>query len=265
MLGRMLPTERTLYQFPISHYCEKARWLLDAKGLPYTLQNLMPGAHRRTTLRMAKGRGSVPVLVDGDVALGDSTEIALYLERTYPSPPLLPPQGPERDRVLELEDYFDEVGVHVRRWAYGQIIQGGANLGLLMFREYSTPRRWLGRMIAPVIKAVLQRTYRIYPPKVEESRMKMLAGLDRLERELQNDPSRYLVGSSLTLADITAASLLSPIARLEGSPYAPRAEMPPPKAIIQMAEELRARPAGQWLRRLYQQDRHRVQPHSRAA
>ena len=113
--------------------------MLDAKGLPYKLLNLMPGAHRRVALRLVKGRGSVPVLVDGGVALGDSTEIALHLERAYPSPPLLPPPGPERDRVLELEDYFDEVGVHVRRWAYGHIIQGDANLGLLMFREIPRP------------------------------------------------------------------------------------------------------------------------------
>jgi glutathione S-transferase len=261
----MPPTERTLYQFPISHYCEKARWILDAKGLPYRLQNLMPGAHRRIARRLAKGHGSVPVLVDGDVALGDSTEIALHLERTYPSPPLLPPPGPERDRVLELEDSFDEVGVHVRRWAYGQIIQGGANLGLLMFKEYPAPQRWLGRLMTPMIKAVLRRQYRIHPPEVEESRVKVLAGLDRLERELQNDPSRYLVGSSLTLADITAASLLGPLARIEGSPYAPQANMPPPKAIAQMADEIRARPAGQWLQRLYQQDRHRAQSYPRAA
>lgn len=261
----MPPSERTLYQFPVSHYCEKARWLLDAKGLPYTLRNLMPGAHRRVTKRLAKGRGSVPVLVDGDVALGDSTEIALHLERTYPSPPLLPPPGPEHDRALELEDYFDEVGVHVRRWAYGHIIQGGANLGLLMFREYPAPQQWFGRMLTPVIKAVLRRQYRIYPPKVEESRVKVLAGLDRLEREIQNDPSRYLVGSSLTLADITAASLFSPIARLEGSPYANREDMPPPKAMAEMAEEVRARPAGQWLQRLYHQHRQPTQSFPRAA
>ncbi|MFL5346114.1 MAG: glutathione S-transferase family protein [Hyalangium sp.] len=262
----MPTTERTLYQFPVSHYCEKARWLLDAKGLPYTLQNLMPGAHRRVTKRLvATGRGSVPVLVDGDVTLGDSTEIALHLERTYPSTPLLPPPGPERDRALELEDYFDEVGVHVRRWAYGHIIQGGANLGALMFREYPAPQRWLGRLIAPLIKTALRRQYRIYAPQVEESRLKMLAGLDRLERELQNDPSRYLVGSSLTVADITAASLLSPIARPEGSPYPSRADMPPPKAMAQLAEELRARPAGQWLLRVYQQHRHRAQPQLQAA
>ena len=38
--------ERTLYQFPISHYCEKTRWHLDAKGLPYVTKNLVPGVHR---------------------------------------------------------------------------------------------------------------------------------------------------------------------------------------------------------------------------
>ncbi|VAW80072.1 hypothetical protein MNBD_GAMMA15-1204 [hydrothermal vent metagenome] len=35
----------TLYQFPISHYCEKIRWALDYKGLPYTTINPLPGSH----------------------------------------------------------------------------------------------------------------------------------------------------------------------------------------------------------------------------
>lgn len=247
--------ERTLYQFPISHYCEKARWILDAKGLPYTVKNLMPGLHRRVTTRLVKGRGSVPVLVDGAVALGDSTEIALHLERTHPSPALLPAPGPERDRALELENFFDEVGVHVRRWSYGHILDSGADLGHLMFREYGAPQRWLGRLMVPLIKPILRRQYRIFPPQVEESRVKVLEGLDRLERELGGDPSRYLVGSSLTIADITAASLLASLVLAEGSPYAPGPKFLMPKAIGQMAEEVRARPAGQWLLRRYQQDR----------
>jgi glutathione S-transferase len=251
-----MPTpERTLYQFPISHYCEKARWNLDAKGLSYTVKNLMPGFHRPVMKRLAKGSGSVPVLVDGEVVLGDSTEIALHLERTYPSPALLPPAGPERDRVLELEQYFDDVGVHVRRWAYGQILGSGADLGQMFFRGYGAPQRFFGRMMVPLLKAVLRRQYRIYPPKVEESRQKVLAGLDRLERELGGDPSRYLVGSSLTLADITTASLFAPLVMAQGSPYVFEPGILIPKALGQMAEEVRARPAGQWLVRLYQQHR----------
>jgi len=261
----MAPAQRTLYQFPISHYCEKARWLLDAKGLPYTLKNLMPGSHRGLAKRLAKGKGSVPVLVDGDVALGDSTDIALHLERTYPTPALLPPPGPERDKVLELEEYFDTVGIHVRRWAYGHILDGGGNLGLMMFGEYPAPQRWIGKLMVPIIKRVLRSQYRIYPAQVEESRHKVLSGLERLEKELGGDPSRYLVGSSLTIADITAASLLSALVAPEGSPYVLRPDNPLPKAIVQLMEEVRARPAGQWVLRRYQQDRHKAASQRQAA
>jgi glutathione S-transferase len=258
--------ERTLYQFPISHYCEKARWMLDAKGLAYNLVNLMPGPHKRVMKRLANGSGSVPVLVDGATVLGDSTEIALYLERTYPTPPLLPPPGPEHDRVLELEAYFDDTaGIHVRRWAYGHLINGGANLGDMMFGAYPAPQRWIGRMAIPLIKVILRRQYRIFPPKVEESRVKMLAGLERLEREIEGDPSRYLVGSSLTLADITAASLYAPVIMAENSPYPPRPDAETPKAIAEMRKALLDRPAGQWLLRRYQQDRFRAPPGQRAA
>ena len=78
--------------------------------------------------------------------------------------------------------------------------------------------------MTPIIKGALRRQYRIYPPEMEESLTEGARGAGPVERELQNDPSRYLVGSSLTLADITAASLLSPIARVEGSPYEPQGE-----------------------------------------
>jgi glutathione S-transferase len=37
----------TLYQFQFSHFCEKARWALDYKDLPYTCKNLLPGLHTR--------------------------------------------------------------------------------------------------------------------------------------------------------------------------------------------------------------------------
>ena len=44
---------RTLYQFPISHYCEKTRWHLDHKGLDYRVDNLFPGFHRLKSQRLA--------------------------------------------------------------------------------------------------------------------------------------------------------------------------------------------------------------------
>src|SRR5690606_11485280 len=46
---RAMSEQRVVYQFPISHYCEKTRWQLDHKGMPYQIRNLLPGAHRLFT------------------------------------------------------------------------------------------------------------------------------------------------------------------------------------------------------------------------
>ena len=49
-----------LYQFCISHYCEKARWALDYKGINYQTVNLLPGQHVNTIRKLtgAAGLGS---------------------------------------------------------------------------------------------------------------------------------------------------------------------------------------------------------------
>jgi len=49
-------------------------------------------------------RHEVPVLVDGDLHIFDSTVILEYLEDKWPSPPLLPKEPAERARVRKLED-----------------------------------------------------------------------------------------------------------------------------------------------------------------
>jgi glutathione S-transferase len=59
-------------------------------------------------------KAQVPVLLDGDVELFDSTQIFEYLDDAYPDPPLWPkgPAGRARARQLELisdEIYFPQV------------------------------------------------------------------------------------------------------------------------------------------------------------
>lgn len=257
----MAASDITLYQFPISHYCEKTRWNLDAKGLSYRIQNLLPGPHRLVTKRLTKGgRGTVPVLVDRGIVVSDSTDIALHLENAYSSAPaLIPADGPERERVLELEAYFDEIaGKHGRRWMYAKLFASDADIKPLMFGAFSLPLRLVGHALFPLVKQVIRRQYTLTPDKVEESKAKMLEGLDRLEREIRGDPSRYLVGESLSIADITAAALYGLLVAAEGSPYALRPGEVMPPEIAEMRAAVRARPAGQWLLRRYQEDRRRV-------
>ena len=52
-----------LYQFPISHYCEKARWALDYKNIDYDLVNLVPGPHRSVLNKLGATHSFTPVLL----------------------------------------------------------------------------------------------------------------------------------------------------------------------------------------------------------
>ena len=51
--------------------------------------------------------GRVPVLIDGNVVVYDSTVICEYLEDRYPEPPLLPADAVGRARCRQLEDEAD--------------------------------------------------------------------------------------------------------------------------------------------------------------
>jgi glutathione S-transferase len=81
-----------LYDFLPCPFGQKVRVILAEKGLSYDLVevDLIQGEQRRPEFRRLNPFGRVPVLVDEDTAVYDSTIIAEYLEDEYPEPPLLP-------------------------------------------------------------------------------------------------------------------------------------------------------------------------------
>lgn len=242
--------QRLLYQFPISHYCEKARWCLDFKGLPYERRNLLPGPHMLQA-RLLAGSPTVPILRDGRQTITDSTHIALYLEKAYPERPLLPADGASRAQALAQEGRLDQLGDDVRRWIYSELLPL-PNFAQVFYHAYELPARWAGYLMAPVLKRVLPDVYRVRPDAVASSRQRMLAGLRQLETDLGHNPARYLVGKHFTLADLTAAALYGPLLCPPGSPWAAGCLTPGQR---ELREELEQRVAGQWLLRLYHEHR----------
>ena len=103
-----------LYSGPLSLFSRKVEIVLAEKNLAFE-RVLVPFsqtkgyAPKHPAVLAANPKGQVPVLIDGDVALYDSTVIAEYLEDKYPNPPLFPhePEARARCRLLELE--ADEV------------------------------------------------------------------------------------------------------------------------------------------------------------
>jgi glutathione S-transferase len=75
---------RTLVGLPYSPWTEKARWALDHHGIAYRFHDHLPMIGE-PFLRMRAGRyrqrTTVPLLLDGDLAVGDSFEIARLAER----------------------------------------------------------------------------------------------------------------------------------------------------------------------------------------
>jgi len=113
----------TLYQFPISHYCEKIRWALDYKNINYEVKNLLPGLHVSTARKLAPDT-CVPILVHGDRVIQGSDSIITYLEETFAEQRLTPASEQLKNEALEWEQYVDrEVGIHVRICCYHILLE----------------------------------------------------------------------------------------------------------------------------------------------
>jgi glutathione S-transferase len=240
-----------LWQFTGSHFNEKARWALDFKQVPHIRHSLVPGFHVPVVKRMT-GKTHVPVIKLNGNAISDSSRIIEALERTYPEPPLYPADPDERRRALELEDYFDEeLGPYIRRWIF-YVILPYPNFMHATFVSHASPAAQLAhRAMAPVVGVIMRRQMDINPASAEVARARTLAAMDRLMSELR--PSGYLVGDHFTVADLTAAALLSPLVRPPEFPYKPAAPLPMPFAEIR--DSLSTHPAFRWTLRTYRNHR----------
>ncbi|SMF24212.1 glutathione S-transferase [Tistlia consotensis] len=103
-----------LYSAPLSLFARKVEIALAEKGLAFE-RVMVPFSQERgyapkhPDVLAANPKGQVPVLLDGDLTLYDSTVILEYLEDAYPQPPLYPSGPAERARCRQLELYADEV------------------------------------------------------------------------------------------------------------------------------------------------------------
>jgi glutathione S-transferase len=119
--------------------------------------------------------------------------------------------------------------------------------------EITTPRQ--GRVLAtalPAFAAMLRRRYTITERSAAQSLLKVRAAM-RLIEDLLDGRDR-LVGHEFTVADLSAAALLAPLLGPPGFPYRDASVSFPPR-LQEIASELHALPAGEWVLRTY--ERHR--------
>jgi glutathione S-transferase len=103
-----------LYSGPLSLFTAKVRVALDEKALAYERIEVGWSLAKRyephhPDVAALNPKGQVPVLVDGELAVYDSTLIFEYLEDRYPEPPLYPADVAGRARCRRLEAAADEI------------------------------------------------------------------------------------------------------------------------------------------------------------
>lgn len=90
----------------LSPFVRKVAVALTAKGLEYEQEVVVPGMFP-PDFELMSPLNKIPVLVDGDFVLADSSVICEYLEEKFPSPPLLPAGVEARAQARFLEEYSD--------------------------------------------------------------------------------------------------------------------------------------------------------------
>ena len=92
-----------LYEAPGSPYAQKIKIALREKSIPFQMELPASLGTGRTDDPFGTGnpRAEVPLLVDGETRIFDSTIILEYIEERWPDPPLLPrtPQGRAEARM----------------------------------------------------------------------------------------------------------------------------------------------------------------------
>jgi glutathione S-transferase len=239
-----------------SHYCEKVRWALELARIAYTEEAHAPIFHILPVKR-ASGQRSTPVLVVDGQTLTDSTRILSYLQqrpdaawRPYPADAALAAEA------LALEERFDErLGPHTRRLAYWHLLPSKS----LTCQVMSAPalpahERALVPLVYPLAVVLLRKGLNITDASAQRSRERVEAELDYVSGLLA-DGRRYLVGDSLSAADLTLAALAAPMLLPPEYSW----PLPPldaaPLALRDEVARLRATPAGQHIMRLYEEER----------
>lgn len=159
----------------VSPYVRKVLAVMNLKGIAYEVDPITPFYGNEEFERLSPLR-RIPVLIDGDFTISDSSVICAYLEDAYPAVPQLPADPRDRARARWFEEFADTRLGDVFIWSF-----------------------FYQRVVRPIVWGEGGDEARIDKALKED----IPAALDYLEKEL---PAVGFLFGDLGLADISIAS-----------------------------------------------------------
>jgi glutathione S-transferase len=172
----------TLYGVQVSPYVRKVALALAFKGIEYQLVPVVPiGDDQPALFKENSPTGKIPLLQVGDDFITDSAIICYWLEREFPEVPLLPANNLLAAKALWFHEYANST--------MSPVISGH------LFAEVVLAPTFFKR---EPIQSDIDTALETEIPEI----------LDYLTAQLSGD---YLVGDSMTLADIAVGGLFIPL------------------------------------------------------
>lgn len=169
-----------LYGTSVSPFVRKVLVYLTEKNIPFEHEAVNPFAPP-DNYREISPLGKIPALRDGNKTLADSSVICQYLERKHTAPAMYPSDDYDYANALWIEEFIDG----------GFVPKAGGNV----FFPLVVAPKMMQQPVTDEIRAAVEKslTEEIQPM------------WDYLESEISGKD--YFVGDSLTIADITVASI----------------------------------------------------------
>ena len=245
--------------------CDLGRWLLEHYAVDYDEHPHAPIFHILALKWYGFGKDDYPLLIDRPKFYPTIEKIfELYEPLADPSRRLLPEDPEQKKHVLEAQKYFRyTMGQGTVNWAYFHLLPH-KNLTWNSFTTgvpwWETLTLWLAY---PVIKYLMMKGLNLNPKTAAEGLIAVRAGFDKVDALLA-DGREFLHAGHLTLSDLAFAASAAPMVLANGyAGHLPAIEQVP-DAMRAVIEELRARPAGAFVQRLYDDDRIPLQKAARS-
>jgi glutathione S-transferase len=232
-------TRARLYILAPSHFCERARWRLDHAQIPYEEVRWAVGLHVPLAKRLAPAT-SLPILDTGSAVIQGSGTILDWTGLAGGDP--------------DVEQRFERrIGPLVRRYIYSATLHDlRSGIREVLFDGVPARQKALGTLIWPVTRRLMRAGMNTRPELVPSLERELEAELDWFEARLGSRD--HLVGDGLGRADITAASLLAPLARPEACPLYRKPVLP--SAVEATVRRWSERPSMRWVVQTYAEHRH---------
>ena len=229
-----------LYHHGSSACAAKVRFALEEKQLPWEgyYIDILKGEQFHPDYLALNPKGVVPLLIDGNLVLPESTLICEYLEDKYPAHPLLPASAEDKARVRLWTKAVDEE-LHPACSALTYVISHRHTIlrnGAGNFEEFLAAGGSEGKAARTLKWQWIQEG--IKAPGAANKILLFLSYMDKMEAALSQ--SEYLVGDSFSLADVAMAPYVNRLAALAMEPVWENGRMP---GVDRWFEAVKSRPS----------------------